>query len=719
VVVDSPIQSGRPQLIAFLIYLAVVLITVGLPVMVSPSSRHVGFGPDPSVMMWCLVWWPHAIGQGVNPFISHAIWAPTGYNLTWSTSIPGLALAFWPVTRMYGPIVAYNFAALLAPALSALAAFALCRKLTGNFAAALVGGGLYGFSPYEIGHVIAGHLSFTFNFAPPLCVLLFVLLLDGSIARLKFVVVLALLLLVQCLVSNEVLATMTITGAAALIVGFTFLPAERRKIRAALGPVATGYLLAAIMLAPFLYFALANNAAPRQPLFPASYFSTDLLSLVLPTELLLFAPSQAVALTSKFTGNVMENEFYLGLPMLLLLGWFFWSRRYQPVVSVLLVLLLVVNLAALGPVLHVAGHPLRRLPWAAIFDLPLVKYALPVRFANYAFLLVAIIVSICWARPDARLGRMLALYGMAALLPNPLLLLHHSRYDQPPFFSANLYREVLHPGENIMTFPYGVNGPSMLWQAESGMYFSMSGGYIGTTPYEFARWPAVNSALFSLPLADSETQLQSFLSAHRVEAIVVADGAAPPPISFRIKPIRIGGVSVYPIAPSPKPTAPVAKLDRLEEAAAEQWTENLLRAAIRFVDNGGKLADLNPSRLHELGWLPGPKWAKRFDLVLAGTSHGAITGLWIGPGPESTLALGLFTSSGVAAALASRYRKGATEILYPYPASYRPDTVPTGELNFMFMTLRSEFVRRVLRINQSVTARADPRLAMRLQPDTN
>lgn len=644
-------------------------------------------------MMWCLVWWPHAIAHGLNPFISRVIWAPTGFNLTWATSIPALALALWPITLAFGPVVAYNLAALLAPALAALAAFLLCRKLTGNFAAALVGGGLYGFSPYEMGHLVGGHLSLTFTFVPPLCLLIFVRLLDGSIERRKFVATLAALLILQCLLSNEILATMTMVAAAALLGAFALLPGRRRALWAALGPVAAGYLLAAIALAPFFYAALANHAAPRQPLFPASFFSTDLLSFVLPTQLLLLAPGPAVAATSRFTGNLAENEFYLGLPLLLMLGWFFWSRRAQPVAHLLLLVLLVVSLMALGPLLHVAGHPIGRLPWNAIFDLPLIKYAVPVRFANYGFLLAAIVVSLCWAEPGARLSRVAALYAMAALLPKPLLL-QHAGYQQPPFFSAGLYRKVLHRGENIVTFPYGVNGPSMLWQAESGMYFSMAGGYIGPTPDEFARWPAVASALFSLPLADSETQWHSFLAAHRIEAIVVADGAVAPPMALPANPIRIGGVSVYPVTTDAPARVSAAQLDHLEEAAAEQWSAELLRAALHFVDEGRNLSDLNPDRLHALGLLPNSKWADRLDLVLAGTSHGAFTGLWIGPGRNHAFAVGLFASPKVAAALATRYRKAALEILYPYPAPYRAGWAPRGEINFMLMTIRPELVRR-------------------------
>jgi len=254
----------------------------------------------------------------------------------------------------------------------------------------------------------------------------------------------------------------------------------------------------------------------------------------------------------------------------------------------------------------------------------------------------------------------------------------------------------LRPGENIMIFPYGVNGPSMLWQAETNMYFSMSGGYIGPTPDEFARWPAVNAALFSLPLADPRTQLQTFVAAHKVEAIVVIDNASPLPTSLGIAPIRIGGAAVYQLAPGQSAAPPVAKLDRLEAAAAEQWIADLLQAAIQFLDSGHRLCDLNPSRLQRLGLLSDSKWGERVDMVLAGTSHGAINGLWIGPGPDSTLAVGIFASPATVAALVSHYKLDAARILYPYPSPYRAGATCCDNLGFMLMTIRADLARHML-----------------------
>ena len=689
----APRQLRLIHVAAFIIYLATSLLAFGLPVVTHPATVHVGLGKDPSVMMWCMVWWPYAIAHHLNPFISHIIWAPTGFNLTWSTTIPAVSLILAPITFAFGPIVSYNIAALLAPALSAWSAFALCRWLTGKFAAAVIGGLLYGFSPYEVGHILGGHLSYTVNFIPPLCLLLFGRLLERDMTRGKFVSSLAALLVIQCLISNEVLATMTALSALAWLSACVLLPAERRgTLLATLSPLAAAYLVAATILSPFFYFALANGAVPREPLFPLSFFSIDLLGFVVPTQLLLFAQHSAEALASRFVGNIQENEFYLGLPLLVLIGRFIWMRRSEPFVRILTVMLMVIIVAALGPVLHVAGHSLVSMPWAVVFKLPLLKQALPVRLANYGFMVVAVIVTMSLAEPKPRFTNMLVAYGLAALIPNPSILLWPGRYQQPAFFSTGIYRKILHQGENIVVFPYGVTGPSMMWQAESGMYFSMSGGYIGPTPEEFQRWPAVNAALFSLPLADSGRQLRSFAAAHGAEAIVAADGAGVLPAALGIKPIKLGGVSVYQLPRHMAAAVPDQSVEELEQAAAQEWIGDLLESARRFLAAGQDLASLNPVKLNELGLLPDSRWGHTLDLVLAGASHGAITGLWIGPGPNQTLSVGLFASRSTVAVLAASYEGQVTSILYPYPLRYSTVALHDDRIEFLLMTVRVSFV---------------------------
>jgi len=362
--------------------------------------------------------------------------------------------------------------------------------------------------------------------------------------------------------------------------------------------------------------------------------------------------------------------------------------RSRPSVRILAAMLGVTLVASMGPLLHVADHSVIRLPWAAVFDLPLVRQVLPIRLANYGFLIAAVIAALSLAEPRLRFAEVLMAYTVVALFPDFRVLHWPGRYDQPSFFSENLYRKVLHRGERVVVFPYGVTGPSMLWQAETGMYFSMCGGYTGPVPEEFARWPVVTAALTGLPLAEPAVQLKTFLKAHQVEAVVAAEGADLFPAGLGIKPTKLGGVFFYQLDNRSRVTVPNRIISELQETAGEKWIGDLLEAARRFLLAGHDLASLNPARLNTMGLLPDSRWGDgTLDLVFAGASHSAVTGLWIGPGPDRTVGVGLFVSSGGAAALASRYADRAASILYPYPQPFRSELASDNKLHFMLIRL--------------------------------
>src|ERR1035437_5390289 len=104
--------------------------------------------------MWALAWLPHAIGNSLNPFITHVLWAPTGYNLVWTTSIPGPSFVFYPVTRLFGAVASYNILCLTCASAAAFCAFLLCCYVCGRSWPALLGGYVFGFFPYVLSHML-------------------------------------------------------------------------------------------------------------------------------------------------------------------------------------------------------------------------------------------------------------------------------------------------------------------------------------------------------------------------------------------------------------------------------------------------------------------------------------------------------------------------------------------------------------------------------------
>src|SRR5438876_54024 len=98
----------RTYVAALLGYAAVSCLLFGWRLLPHPGQKLIGFGAegkqrDPEIFVWSFAWWPHAIAHWTNPFFTHEIFAPTRINLTWTTSVPGLALAFSPLTWLLGP----------------------------------------------------------------------------------------------------------------------------------------------------------------------------------------------------------------------------------------------------------------------------------------------------------------------------------------------------------------------------------------------------------------------------------------------------------------------------------------------------------------------------------------------------------------------------------------------------------------------------------------
>jgi hypothetical protein len=70
--------------------------------------------------------------------------------------------------------------------------------------------------------------------------------------------------------------------------------------------------------------------------------------------------------------------------------------------------------------------------------------------------------------------------------------------------------------------PYGT-GDAMLWQAVSGMYFSMAEAWTGPVPASFRAWPIVETFKHGGAIANEGPQLDAFLGAHRASAILIEE----------------------------------------------------------------------------------------------------------------------------------------------------------------------------------------------------
>jgi hypothetical protein len=519
-------MSFRLVAFAFLLYLGISFIYFGK---IGDYRRiYLGIGTDPFAYIWFLNWWPWAITHGLNPFVTHYVWYPEGFNMTWTGSMPIGVLAMWPVTWLANAVVSYNVLSLLAPALSAWSVFVLARYLTNNPLAALIGGYLYGFSSYQIDRML-GHLNLSLAFAVPLFVLFVVQRFRGDISRRRFIASLAITFLVQLGLSTELLATSCFFGA---VVWFIFLRcaklADRYRYWALAWEIVLSTALAILLAAPFLFFVVQGlRNVPAQINSPEVY-SADLLNLLVPTPLTLVGGTLFGEIAGRFTGNMAEQGAYLGLPIIFILVLQLRDTSSRDYLKPLLISFVLILIFSLGPSLHVAGVNTHIwLPWRLTLNLPLIHQALPNRFSMYASLVAALTVALWLAaagQERARAARFaLALAACVCIAPNPAKFPWED-LPLPPFFEPENIRKTLGYNKNVLVLPYGPTGACMLWQWQSGMAFTQSGGYVGPTPPSASNWPVLASLTNAVAGPAFANDISGFCVAQKVSFILVGPG---------------------------------------------------------------------------------------------------------------------------------------------------------------------------------------------------
>jgi hypothetical protein len=500
-------------------YFLISFLYFGLRLLPHPGRDYIGSGLDPEIFIWSFAWWPHAILHGENPFVSHAIWAPDGVNLAWMTSIPGLALLFFPFTLVFGPVLAFNVASISLPALAAWTAYLLCRRVTGSSWAALVGGYLFGFSSYMLGQQL-GHTNLTAVFLIPLVGVLVLSFLDGELASRGLAIRLGIVVAAQLLFSTEVAVSAGLALAAAF--GIAVATRARSGLGRALQPIVAGYGIGAVLASPVLVYAAVgfrsgSVSAPEQ-------WNADLANFVLPTQLTYANTDRWTQLAAHFTGDISEQGAYLGVPTLLIVAWFAVARGRSPSGRFLLVSLAVAAFCSLGTALYYEGRRELTLPWSQLATLPVFDNLLPARFTVFVSLAAAVIVA-AWlgiGRIPGLIRAGLGSLAVLAILPNLHLNLWNTHPELPRFFSAGIYKRCLRAGDNVMVIPYTHHGDSMLWQADSGFWFETAGSYTAPKiPPAFAKFPAVYAINHNVPPPRGAKDVADFARAKHVEAILL------------------------------------------------------------------------------------------------------------------------------------------------------------------------------------------------------
>ncbi len=507
---------------ALMIYgmLSLVLVDHGVPI----TGNLSGQGSDPYAFLWFLGWWPHAVAAHLPPITTNLIWYPVGVSLAWLTSIPVLACFMAPLTVMAGPAVSYNLLIIAAPIISAWFAYCLCLYLTKRFAAALIGGFLFGFSTYEMAQDTAA-LNLSMVFCLPALLLVILRRLDGSLPRNRAVAYAVVLLIIQFYICIELFAMIFLFGGVVWLFSYLYMDARRPVLRRLVidAMIAAPFVIVAVL--PFLIPMARTLGSIHHPDLWPYYFTADLLNVVIPSSNNLFG-RVFWPLSQHFNGGPQEQDIYLGLPLLLLIWRFARAHGGQPVGRLLVACFLVFLLCSFGPRLWIGGHySAVFMPWTLAVHLPLLGEALSTRFALFVSLAAAIIAALWIARADQGWARMaLGLLCCVTLLPAP-----HPWRPAPyaAFFAPGRVQAVLGPNPRVLILPFSIAGPSSYWQMENDYGFTQVGGYLGFPPAPMQKYPAVFEMFGNVPQADFASAFVQFSQAMRTQFVIIGPGANP------------------------------------------------------------------------------------------------------------------------------------------------------------------------------------------------
>jgi hypothetical protein len=469
------------------------------PVATGITSRLNGPPNSDSILfVWFIGWVPHALAHGLNPLFSNALLVPHGVNLAENTSSAFLGLVSAPLTLLFGPTVSSNLIMMSAMPMSAAAAFIVLRMWKVWLPAAALGGLLYGFSPYMVSESIA-HPELTFIPIPPLIALTIVRIFQRKGSPGWLGVTLGLLVVVQFLISQEVIAIVAVLCVAALvIVGVRHPRGVGDMVRVAWRPSGVALVVAGALMAYPVWLMVAGPQHFTGTTFPLdNAFHNDVLSLIAPSHMQRFSLGLRSLGNRLTVGPETETVGYVGIPLVLLTAVIAWRSRRSPRMQLTAALLVLAALLSFGPHLGIDGHRTSVPgPFLLIAHLPFLANILPSRFSFATDALFAAIVA--FGLDDLRLaggsaprnahararstvpGRTAVLLTSAVAAVTVITLFPNWPYTtQSAQALPQSVRARVPAGDPVaITYPFDTTFLTQpeLWQADDGYAFKLLGG---------------------------------------------------------------------------------------------------------------------------------------------------------------------------------------------------------------------------------------------------
>ena len=456
---------------------------------------------DSGQEVWFVAWPAYALAHGLDPFFSGQLYAPYGVNLLPNTSAPLVGVVLAPVTWLAGPVAATNVALTLSPALSAWGCWVACRRFAPWWPAAWVGGLLFGYSPFVVTNLAAGHVMVSLLVVPPLLLVAgYELVVARRGSPIRWGAAIGMLVVAQFLISPEVLALTALVGLAGVVLAAALSP---RTVLTGWGQLLPGLATAAVVGIGLLAFpAWFLVDGPRHfvgPPWPGIIIEDNrLFDLWNPGH--YAATANGLLRLGGYEGRAGPPSVYLGYGVLILAAGSLvaaWRRRLAWWSASMAVVAFVLSLGIL--LWTSPGHfSTFWLPWRTLGKLPLLEDVIPQRFSALADLFVAVLVAVGldaawrrlsggtreagrrWRRPAVAVV-LLAVAGLAlaSVWWTYQVPLTTRSVAVPTWFRTTA--DTIPAGSVVLTYPFpfptaGTSGP-MVWQAEDGMRFRLAGGY--------------------------------------------------------------------------------------------------------------------------------------------------------------------------------------------------------------------------------------------------
>ncbi len=453
-----------------------------------PAGLALALNPaDQTLNEWFLALGPR-VWHGDVGLVTHLLNAPDGVNLLSNTSLLAYGTLLAPVTAMFGVPVTFVLALTLNLAGTAAGWYLLLvRGLGIHRLAGAAGALLCGFGPGIVSQS-NGHVHMAAQWLVPL--LVYTVLRLGRAAGLPVTAglwrclawgaLLGLLVAVQVFIGEEVLFLTALTLALFFLGYVLRVPTMARRAGLFGAGLATGGLVALLLLAhPLAVQFTGAQHVPGSP-FPAAYYHADLATFPALSPLSL----AGAPVSGELSTGPAEYTSYLGWPLMLVTAALVVWQRRRPVVPAAAFAATVMCWLSLGPTPMRDGMPSAVPPlYPLLARLPVVGAALPSRFALAALPLIGLILAVglgAALRAGGRIGSTVVLASGVALVPLlPVALPAQPRAPVPRFITSGAWRDCVRPGGVLVPVPLPTPGQpdAMRWASATDDAFALPEGF--------------------------------------------------------------------------------------------------------------------------------------------------------------------------------------------------------------------------------------------------